>query len=713
MRCVYLDYETYYDKDYSLKKLSIEEYVRDPRFETQLLGVAVDSGPVYMFPAEQIPQVLTTLRLSDPDCITFAQNARFDIFITTEHYRMPVSCPVCTRAMSRWTGISRITRESLEAQCDFLGTGVKGTYIESMSGRHVRDLTASDYAEYKAYCTGDVMQLRANVQKMLPFMTADAMAFIIMTIKMYTDPVFHLDRDKLEAYYEKLVTAHKESQAKLQHLFNFSSPEAFLKAIRSKKQFCEMLKKVGGVVPYKVSAKKTAIALSNLNKRSKELDFIINGTVPQSAEYEKALEEKRTVQRILESEEYVVQEPALAKSDPAFMALMNSSNADVAALALARAENNSSIAMSRTLRFLEVSRRGLLPVPLEAFLAHTGRYTAGTSEDVKSDGLNLQNLNKRTGDTTLRQCVLPPEGRVIVACDSSQIEARTLAWLAQQLDLLADFSSGADPYCRMASTAYGDPYDVIWYWTKGEGAHDPNGDPALKKKYKRMRNVGKTMVLQLGYFSGAAKLALYLIQNGLQLHENKEEHDMECARLVSVYRNKNDRIRAFWRVCEEVLKALVDGRSGYFGGPEGRTLYYDGQHDVFGHKTAAIMFPDGYWLVYNNLRVEFDPALNKHVYKYDLMDKGKKISKIIHSGVLCNNVTQGLAFALMRWQSLLINRRYAVRINIHDAWGIVVREQEQEEALAYIQECMRQLPAWAAGLPIACEAEVGNDFTVV
>ena len=67
MRCVYLDYESFYDKDYTLKKMAIEEYVRDPRFEAHLLGVAIDDGSVQMVPARLIPQALKALRLDDPD----------------------------------------------------------------------------------------------------------------------------------------------------------------------------------------------------------------------------------------------------------------------------------------------------------------------------------------------------------------------------------------------------------------------------------------------------------------------------------------------------------------------------------------------------------------------------------------------------------------------------------------------------------------------
>lgn len=699
MRCVYLDIETYYDSEYTLKKLSMESYIRDPRFELYLLGVAVDDYPVHMVDAAQVPAALKALALDAPDCITFIQNAKFDASALVWRYGVRIANPVCTRAMARWVGISRLTRESLAAQCEFLGTGVKGDFIQNMQGKRVADLTADEYAAYKLYCTHDVEQLRSNVKKMLPFMTVDALRFIILTTKMYTDLVFDLDRSLLSKYYQQLKDNHRLAQQKLQRLFRFDSPEEFLKAIRSKKKFCEMLESIGGVVPYKESEKKTATKLKQLQL---ELEALPQGSPEVAA-----------INRTIEEGTYVVMEPALAKKDLAFIELMNSPNPDIAALATARAENNSSISMSRAATFLDVSTRGKLPVPLEAFHAWTGRYAAGSGEDAKSDGLNLQNLAKRTGDKTLRKCVRAPQGYKIVAADSSQIEARTLAWLANENDLLEDFRSGADPYCRMAAVAYSEPYDTILYWAKGAGAKDPDGDPELKAKYKQYRNIGKTMVLQLGYYSGGAKLSLYMMQSGIQLKPTKEEHDAECKRLVQTYRQTNRAIRAFWTICDDVIVQLVNGNTGYFGGPEGKTYYYDGRHQVFGRTVPGILFPDGYWLLYPNLRTSIDENTQRPIYVYDKMEKGRKATVQLHSGVLCNNITQGLAFSLMRWQALLINEKYPVRINIHDAWGVVVKEAEADEAVAYMRKCMKSLPDWANGLPVNCDVEMGDDFTIV
>ncbi len=672
MSVVYLDFETYYDKDYSLSKLSMEEYIRDKKFEPQILGVAGDNMPVHIVPADKIPAALKLLKLDSPSTITVIQNALFDGFIIEDYYKMHVANPICTRMMMRWMGASRLTRESLKAQCEFFETTAKGSFLESgsMLGKRVKDLTPEEYQSYAEYCAQDVSSMRENFLKMLPYMTPDAMKFIAMTVKMYTQPVFHLDKERLASYYDELVEKQEADREKLQHMFQFENREDFLKALRSKAKFCTMLEQLGGVVPMKVSEKKSKTA------------------------------------------GHEVLEPALAKSDIPFIELMNSEDENISLLARTRAANNSSISMSRCETFQAIAERGTLPVHLEAYLANTGRYSAGTSDGVKSDKTNLQNLSKRGDDKTLRKCVKPPKGYALVACDSSQIEARVLAYAACQEDLVQDFRNGVDPYCSMASVAYSESYYTIYEWTKGAKAHDENSDPELKKIYKNYRNIGKTCILQLGYSAGADNFSDYLLKNNTKLMPTVEAHHEEATRLVGVYRNKHFNIVNFWGTCNNVLRALVMGGNGSFGGPKQDLFVYRSDISVAGHRVPGIILPDGYRILYPNLRIEYNEERKKNVYVFDATAHGKSFPKIIHRGLCCNNCIQGLAFALMRWQALMINERYPIRINIHDSWGVVVPESEAEEAKAYMLACMKTLPTWAEGLPIDAEAEIGHDFTV-
>ena len=117
---------------------------------------------------------------------------------------------------------------------------------------------------------------------------------------------------------------------------------------------------------------------------------------------------------------------ALAKNDEEFKALAEHPNPDVQALVAARLGTKSTLEETRTERFINIAERGKMPVPLKYYAAHTGRW-GGT------DNLNLQNLPRQS---PLKHAIRAPQGYVMIDSDSSQIEARTLAWLAGQWDLV-------------------------------------------------------------------------------------------------------------------------------------------------------------------------------------------------------------------------------------------------------------------------------------
>lgn len=704
---IYLDFETFYDtKTYTLRNMSMEAYIRDSRYETQLLGIAIDNGPIHMLDRNQVLEVLPKLPLSHPDTWTFVQNAKFDVSIIEDRYGIHVANPICARAMARWTGISRLTRESQDALCKFLNTGVKSDFISNMSGKRCEDLTLQELKNYKDYCASDVRDLRANIKAMMPYMTEEALHFISMTTKMYTHPNFVLDRGLLESYYAKLVQAHEESRERLARLFRFGTQEEFLKALRSKAQFCEMLTSIGGIVPYKISEKKTATAKAKLEMQLAQYQELREtNTQPDHA----IVNAMVALQEQLNKESYVVMEPALAKNDLDFMALMDDPNEDIAALATARAENNSSQAMSRTLTFLEIAKRGSLPVPLEPYQAWTGRYSGGSAiEDVKSDGVNLQNLAKRTGDKTLRNSVCAPEGYMVVAGDSAQVEARVGAWVANETQLVKAFADNQDPYIQLAAAIYNVMEEELYYWCKGEGfIHNLDAEKTKLAMFHRF--IGKTGILQLQYGSGASKLATFLNQNKVMLEGNPDAHAIECKRIVDIYRNRYLNITAFWKVCNQIIKALYAGDSGYFGGPNDNVFYFDGNHQVFGRRVPGIMFPNGYWLRYPNLRQEVGKD-GWSEWVYDQMTKGRIVKTRLYGPKLMNNLVQGLSFAALIWQGIRINTEYPIALNVHDEWVSVVPEAQADRCIEVYKYWLKQPPPWAVGIPFDCEVSKGKTY---
>ena len=468
MRLVALDFESFFStKDgYTLTKMGPISYIRDSRFSAQLMSYIVTDASTMTYDKvrvaehKNIPAVLAALKLDAPDVVTVAHNGNgFDFLILSEIYHVVPRIAIDTMCMERWTGVSRIQNESLKSMTKFFQCGekVEGTVISD--GRNwPEDFTPDERTAFIQYCRNDTEQCFLSFKAMLPFMTADALLFSSITAKMACNPVLRLDDDMLTAYLNELSDKVTKARNDINKMFMFKSDEDFLKAIRSSASFVKMLELLGRKPPMKYS-----VAKSETKRKKLEAEGKTN----------------------LSEEDYAVYTPALAKSDLDFVAMASDADERVALLVRTRLENNSSIQRSRAETFHALAKSGRpMPVMLNAFKAHTSRYTAGNSEG-SSDKLNLQNLSKRDpSQLTLRKAVQAPEGMALVACDSSQIEARILAYVANETELVDAFRRGADPYADLAEKIFQIPSEKIHKGAK-------SGD----KKLKAYRNVGKTGIL--------------------------------------------------------------------------------------------------------------------------------------------------------------------------------------------------------------------------
>ena len=468
MRLVALDFESFFStKDgYTLTKMGPISYIRDSRFSAQLMSYIVTDASTMTYDRvrvaehDNIPAVLAALKLDAPDVVTVAHNGNgFDFLILSEIYHVVPRIAIDTMCMERWTGVSRIQNESLKSMAKFFQCGekVEGTVISD--GRNwPEDFTPDERTAFIQYCRNDTEQCFLSFKAMLPFMTADALLFSSITAKMACNPVLRLDDDMLTAYLNELSDKVTKARNDINKMFMFKSDEDFLKAIRSSASFVKMLELLGRKPPMKYS-----VAKSETKRKKLEAEGKTN----------------------LSEEDYAVYTPALAKSDLDFVAMASDADERVALLVRTRLENNSSIQRSRAETFHALAKSGRpMPVMLNAFRAHTSRYTAGNSEG-SSDKLNLQNLSKRDpSQLTLRKAVQAPEGMALVACDSSQIEARILAYVANETELVDAFRRGADPYADLAEKIFQIPSEKIHKGAK-------SGD----KKLKAYRNVGKTGIL--------------------------------------------------------------------------------------------------------------------------------------------------------------------------------------------------------------------------
>ena len=690
---VVIDFETYWDsKTYTLSKMGPIEYVRNEKFTPQLCAFTLSNGSCCVdCSVVEHERLRTTFENLDTHDVAWCGHNMhgFDSLILSEFFDFHPQKIYDTIAMMRWTGLSRVCRESHAALTEFLGNGNKaaGTVVSDHK-QWPDDFTPEERAFFIQYCKDDAGQCYQNAQAMLPYMTPDALRFMSITARMATEPSFVLDEDLLLEYLSDLDAAADKARQELMAMFSFQTNADMLAALRSADKFADMLRSLGVEPPLKESAAKTK------TKREK-LQLAADAGRPGAAE------ELENMQPVMTY--------AFSKTDVDFVLMQDHPDPRVALLVRTRLQLNSSIDRSRAETLLKFARMHKpLPIMLGAWLAHTGRYSAGASADAgtKTDKLQFQNLSKRDpSKRKLRQAIKVPKGKVVVACDSSQIEARGLAFVANEVGLLTQFREGRDPYSELAETIFGVPWQDIKAGAK-------SGD----KQMKMYRNTGKTGILSCGYGVGHHKYSNTLLRQGIHLHEDLDRHH-ELARYAhGIYRAAHPNIVAFWKTAENVLEAMLRGESGTFGGPN-NDIYTFGIMPV-GPRTdlcvPSVRFPSGYILRYPGLRAERNDR-GKWQFVYDTYKGASKIPTHIYGGAFTNNLVQGLSFVdVIMYQGCRMDEAgIKLACNIHDAWASVVPEEQGEYVKQQMLHYMSRVPPALNGLPVACEAEIGTTFEIV
>ena len=618
MTILTVDFETYYtNTDLGFKTQTTEEYIRDPRFEVIGVAVQVGDGKPEWFSGTKEATKEWLLQFDWGNSMALAHNALFDMAILNWHFGIKPKAIADTLSMARAVHGTEVGN-SLAKLADYYEIGVKGTAVVNALNLRREDFPPKQLAAYGEYCCNDVALTYDLFLRLLPQFTKNELRLIDATIRMFTEPVLRLDRDLLEQHLDD-VRARKQVL-----LGNANAPVADL---MSNLKFAELLRELGVEPPTKISA--------------------TTG--------------KETL--------------AMAKTDEEFKALANHPDERVQALVAARLGNKTTLEETRTIRLLDIADRGLIPVPLSYYAAHTGRWGG-------SDKLNFQNLPSRGENAgKLKSAILAPEGHVIIDCDSSQIEARILAWFAGQDDLVEFFQKNNDEIAAgvpKKEMQY-DPYKIMAAQIYGKDVDQINDSE---------RFVGKTTILGAGYGMGGARFKAQLKTFGTDLSEE------ECKRIIDVYRERYQRIPILWRNGGLVLEALSRGRTAHWG----RKWVIDV------HKEGILM-PNGLYQRYPNLRKIKDKT-GKEQYIYD----SRKGAVKIYGGKLTENICQGLARCVIGEQLLRINKRYKVVLTVHDAVACVAPKEEAEEAMAYVMDCMRYVPTWAEGIPLNCEAGYGDNY---
>lgn len=611
MSIITLDFETYYDKDYSLSKMTTEEYINDPRFEVIGVGIKVDDGKPEWFTGEDVRIQLESLDWRNSALL--CHNTLFDGAILAFKYGIIPAFYFDTLSMARALHGTN-AGGSLATLASRYHIGEKGDEVIQAIGKCRSDFTEVELERYGAYCRNDVDLTHRLFNCLQPFPDTE-LKLIDLTIRMYTKPILRVD-DALLLDRLEVVRAMKSDLLKgLMDELKCENEEDVRKKLASNPQFAEVLSKYGVTAPKKIS--------------------------------------KTTGKEAL----------ALAKTDEGFIELQEHPDPIVQQLCAVRLGTKSTIEESRIERFISIGarNRGYLPVPLRYYGAHTGRWSG-------MDSVNFQNLPSRDKDKkTLKNAIVAPDGHIIINSDSSQIEARVLAWLAGEEEVVSQFANGEDVYSTFASKVY---------------------NKSISKANPVERFVGKTCILGLGYGTGAAKLQQTLALGGAVL-------DLEqCKRIVDIYRTGNYRIPELWKECDIALQQMLMGtkESSRIGKPP-TAVWLD--------PDTGFQLPNGLYIRYPNLSMADD---NRLIYS-----SRKGINNIWGGGVV-ENIVQALARIIIGEQMLWIAKQFHVALTVHDSVVCVVPEKELEDALEYVNICMSTTPEWATGLPVTCEIKHGLTY---
>ena len=637
-KIITIDFETRWDKqEYTLSKMTTEEYIRDKRFKA--FGVCVHEygtdNPIEWVGGEGLREYFSGVDWGRTAVL--AHNAQFDVSIMEWVYNARPAFIFDTLSMGRALRGVEVGNSLAKLAADF-GLPAKGTAVHSTDG--LLQLGLELEQELAEYCAHDVYLCEEIFKRFVDGYPKSELRLIDMTLKMYTRPTLELDQQMLI----KALSEEGEVREGLLQRLGIQETE-----LASNPKFAAILESLGVVAPTKIS--------------------------------------KTTGKETL----------ALAKNDALFQALLNGEREDVALLCEARLRVKSTTERTRAQRFLDISQRGKLPVPLSYYGALSGRWTAA-----KGSAINMQNLKR---GSFLRKAIMAPDGYQLVVGDLSQIEPRVLAWLADYADMLDIFRSGGDPYAAFGSQMFNIP-------------------GLTKESHPDLRQSAKSALLGCGYGLGWASFASQLLvgflgappvryekafaktlgvdqayaQKFVDWEDNVTKmleiphtctdqelltHCLAAKKIIDIYRATAHPVATFWEMCSNLIESSLYGGKVF-------------QYKCLTFSKERIELPNGMSLLYPQLRRDKDEkGRSQWVY-------GPNATKL-YAGKVTNNVTQAVARIVMTDGMLRVSKKYPIAGTVHDELIAVVPDEEVADAKTWVLAQMTLEPKYMPGIPLAAD----------
>lgn len=679
-----LDFETFYDtkSKYSLRHMTAEEYIRDPRFHITGLSLRFPHKDKAIFIHGTHDQLRAKLQQIDwSKVIVLGHNmSAFDSLILTEVLGFVPKAYACTLAMCR--ALFGGESVSLAAMAKKFGLKAKGDFLKEVDGLTYDEIVERGIIDKLGYYAVDDIDICWDIfHQIKDRFPANELRTIHLFTRMFAEPRLELDGHKLKLFEEQII----RQKGELVEMCGLDE-----KTLRSDVKFAEALRGLG-VEPGMKWPKK--------DQRDCEA-LIEQGEDPTLHGYKRKY--------------------AFAKTDPFMETLEADPDERVQILHAARVKNKTTIEESRVGRFRGIAARGKLPALFLYGKTQTHRAAGGGKINLQNNGrpkpvdektlpgtlldtnIGLRSFKELvddqyvvTGEGTmfdlkdkeweksggychllgLRDAIRAPRGYKLAVCDSSNIELRVCHLLAGQMDTIERVRQGEDLYCWFASDLYG---------------------RQVTKADKRERQHGKVGMLQLQFQSGAKSFQTAARVMG-RINVSLEEAEMTKA----MFRQKFAEIPKLWYMCQDAIEHMYRGDRV--------------RVDRWGLCTTeknAIVLPNGMRMHYNNLRKEQDSQFGEQ-WVFD--DKETRKPKKLYGGALVENIVQALARIVVFDQTLRIEKEWGrpgegVVMIVHDEVVNLVHESRAQMALAHMGQVMDTSPSWWPDLPLNSEGDVAQTY---
>lgn len=723
MKRLNIDLETY--SSVSLDDAGVYKYAESPDFEIQLFAVSVDKGPVVVYDlanGDTIPDEIIQA-LTDPTVEKHAFNAQFERICLSRYIGMETGTYIdpsnwrCTQAKAQSVGLAASLKacgEMLDIKDKKLDEGRDLVLFFSKPTSKGEKHLPKDYPEkwerYKAYNLRDVeAELEVEEKSGIEMLSREQEIYELD--QRINDTGVRIDVDLCQ----KAIEADSQY---LDIVYNRLLILTGLDNPRSTQQFLNWLNTALAEVGHKPAPN---VQKATLEALAKELE----GDDDKTKEIKEVLELKSKLSKT---------------STKKFQKMIDCVNSDGRARGLFK-----YMGAPKTGRFAgrQIQLQNLTKNKAPNILEIRKALKDGGYDGLAQHG-DVSNLLSQL----VRSAIIPNEGCVFVDADYSAIEARVLAWLANEAWRLEAFEQGKDIYCESASKIYGVP--VV---KNGENGH--------------LRAKGKVAELACGYGGGVGAMKAF---------DDSNMPDDELLSIVRDWRDASPNVCGYWRQIDDAIKNRlkapkektpkdrkdgmdVSGKEGVGKETElghekaGKTtieppmewkiikgagncktgvrvvtedvyapakdatgkVIRDENNEVVYDKTKLvykkpdslekelfIKLPSGRNLIYT--KVGLDQRDGFEEIQYTGYDSGRLKVVDTYGAKLVENITQGTARDLLCEAMLGLYREgFTVIAHIHDEVIVEVDIQKCKESLARVCEIMGTNPKWAQGICVTAE----------